>query len=169
MRLGFLLVLIGFIAVGFSFPAKIIRISDGDTILVENLETYERIKVRIWGIDTPEKFKSHKLYREAQRCGVDPETIIYLGKEASKHAHLYLYPGEKVEVIPKGKGYYGRLLGKVILPNGEDYGLLMIEDGYSCVYWKTAPEEYFHSMKKAEKEKVGLWRIKPKVMHCICY
>jgi micrococcal nuclease len=157
--LSFLLVLLGFVALGFSFPAKVIRISDGDTIWVENLQTYEKVKVRIWGIDTPEKFYGSKLYREAKHCGVEPETIHYLGVEASKHAHLYLYPGEKVEVIPKGVGGYGRLLGQVILPNGSDYGLLMIEDGYSCVYWRTAPDSYIEAMKEAERDRNGLWEV----------
>jgi endonuclease YncB( thermonuclease family) len=100
---------------------------------------------------------------------VEPETIHYLGKEASKHAHIYLYPGERVEVIPKGTGYYGRLLGQVILPDGSDYGLLMIEDGYSCVYWRTAPDSYIEAMKEAERDRNGLWEVKPNVMHCLCY
>ncbi|HIC08742.1 MAG TPA: thermonuclease family protein [Aquificales bacterium] len=155
-------------SLSFGFPAKVIRISDGDTIVVENLKTHERVKVRIWGIDTPEKFFSSKLYREAKKCGVEPETIHYLGKLASKHAHEYLYPGEIVEIIPKGYGHYGRLLGKVIV-DGEDYGLLMIEDGYSCVYWKFAPKSYIEAMKEAEQEKKGLWELKPNVMHCLCY
>ena len=163
----FLLILLS-VTLTFGFPAKIIRISDGDTIWVESLETHEKIKVRIWGIDTPEKFYSSKLYREARECGVEPETIHYLGLLASKHAHEYLYSGKVVEIIPKGYGYYGRLLGKVIV-DGEDYGLLMIEDGYSCVYWRTAPKEYREAMKEAEQEKKGLWEIKPKVMRCLCY
>jgi micrococcal nuclease len=167
--LKFFLTLISFSALSFSFPAKVVRISDGDTIWVENLQTHEKVKVRIWAIDTPEKFYGQKLYKEARRCGVEPETIHYLGVEASKHAHIYLYPGEKVEVIPKGVGGYGRLLGQVILPDGSDYGLLMIEDGYACVYWRTAPKEYVKAMKEAEVEKVGLWSVKPSVMHCLCY
>lgn len=164
-RIGLCLLLVSFV---FGFPAKVIRISDGDTILVENLKTHKRIKVRIWGIDTPEKFYGSKLYREAKRCKVEPETIHYLGKLASQHAHEYLYPGEFVEVIPKGRGHYGRLLGKIIVDR-EDYGLLMIGDGYSCVYWKTAPKTYIEAMKEAEKEHKGLWELKSKVMHCLCY
>ena len=156
------------VSISFGFPAKVIRISDGDTLIVENLETHERIKVRVWGIDTPEKFYSSKLYREAKKCGVDPETIHYLGKLASRHAHTYLYPSEIVEIIPKGYGHYGRLLGKVIV-SGKDYGFLMIEDGYSCVFWRTAPKSYIEAMEKAETEHKGLWKIKPRVMHCVCY
>jgi len=163
----FLLILLS-VTLTFAFPAKVIRISDGDTIWVKNLETHEKVKVRIWGIDTPEKFYSSKLYREARECEVKPETIHYLGLLASKHAHKYFHPGKVVEVIPKGHGYYGRLIGKVIV-NGKDFGLLMIKDGYSCVYWKSSPKEYIEAMKDAAQEEKGLWEIKPKVMHCLCY
>ena len=163
----FLFILL-FATLTFAFPAKIIRISDGDTIWVENLKTHEKIKVRIWGIDTPEKRKGKKLTKDIKKCKVNAEEMLYLGKLASKHAHQYLYPGEVIEVIPKGYGYYKRLLGKVIV-NGEDYGLLMVKDGYSCVYWKMTPKTYIEAMKEAELEKRGLWEIKPKVMHCLCY
>jgi len=151
----------------FAFKAKIIRISDGDTIVVEKISG-EKVKIRIWGIDTPEKFYSSKLYREAKECNVSPELIHYLGKLASKYAHKYLYPGEIIEVIPKDKGRYGRLIGKIIT-NGKDFGLLMIKSGYSCVYWKTSSEEYIKAMKEAEKKQRGIWKIYPNVMKCLCY
>lgn len=37
----------------FAFPAKVIKISDGDTITV--LNSKEQTKVRLYGIDAPEK------------------------------------------------------------------------------------------------------------------
>ena len=37
----------------FAFPAKVIKISDGDTITVLNGK--EQTKVRLYGIDAPEK------------------------------------------------------------------------------------------------------------------
>lgn len=37
----------------FAFPAKVIKISDGDTITV--LSGKEQTKVRLYGIDAPEK------------------------------------------------------------------------------------------------------------------
>jgi micrococcal nuclease len=150
------------------FTGEVIRISDGDTLWVEK-ENGEKIKIRVYGIDTPEKYWSHKLEKQAKECKVDPESIIYLGKLASKHAHLYLYPKEEVKVISYGKGYYGRLIGKIILPNGKDYGYLMVKDGYACVYkWNTS-KKYIKAMREAEKEHKGLWGINPSLMHCLCY
>ena len=37
----------------FAFPAKVIKISDGDTIMI--LQDKEQTKVRLYGIDAPEK------------------------------------------------------------------------------------------------------------------
>lgn len=149
--------------------AKVIRISDGDTIVVENLSTHQREKVRIWGIDTPEKFTSKKLYREVKRCHATPERMRYLGILASKHAHRYLYEGEVVKVENLGKGYYGRVIGKVYLPNGKDYGYLMVKDGYACVYWKSTSPKYKKAMEEAKKERKGLWSVDYRLMECLCY
>ncbi|CAD7775187.1 hypothetical protein DMNBHIDG_01077 [Candidatus Methanoperedenaceae archaeon GB37] len=47
----------------FSYQATILKVSDGDTVWV--LMDGRRVKLRLLGIDTPEKFKSKKL---VQRC-----------------------------------------------------------------------------------------------------
>ena len=149
--------------------AKVIRISDGDTVVVEELPNHQREKIRVWGIDTPEKFASEKLYREAKKCHTTPERIRYLGKLASKHAHSYLSEGEIVEVEKLGKGHYGRVIGKIILPNGWDYGYRMVEDGYACVYWKSTSEEYIKAMEEAKENHRGLWEVDYELMKCLCY
>jgi len=149
--------------------AKIIRVSDGDTIVVENLHSYQKEKVRIWGIDTPEKFESKKLYREVKKCHTTPERIKYLGILASKHAHLYLYEGEEVKLEKIGKGYYGRIIGKIYLPDGKDYGFLMVKDGYACVYWRNTSPQYKKAMEEAKEEKRGLWKVDYELMKCLCY
>jgi len=48
---------------------KVTKISDGDTFWVR-LENGKRVKIRVWGIDTSEKFESKKFFREVRRCGV---------------------------------------------------------------------------------------------------
>jgi len=150
-----------------SLTGKIIRISDGDTIVVET-SNGKKLKIRIFGIDTPEKFYTEKLYKEAKKCNVSPELIHYLGKLASKHAHLYLHISENVKIVPLGKGFYGREIAKVILPNGKDFGFLMVKDGYACVYWKNTTKKYIKALHKAEKQKKGLWKINFETMKCLC-
>ncbi len=88
-----LLALIWLCLAGWGFAAglkgKVVKVSDGDTIWVR-LDNGNRVKVRVWGIDTPEKFRSKKLFREARRCGVEPAAIVHLGKLAPRQAEELL-------------------------------------------------------------------------------
>ena len=145
---------------------KIIKVSDGDTIWVR-LENGNRVKVRIWGIDTPEKFPSRKLYKSARYCHVTPEEEVHLGKLASEKAKQIL-DHLKVKLITHGRGYYGRLLAEIILPDGTNYGILMIKEGFACVYWKNHNPVYLRALKKAKKERRGLWSIDYNLMKCLC-
>jgi len=86
------------------------------------------------GIDTPEKFESRKLYREASECGVSVEYMKSLGKMATSHAREYLHEGDQVKVIVYDHDYYGRALAFIILSNGTNYNEQMVADGYACVY-----------------------------------
>jgi micrococcal nuclease len=61
--------------------ATIIRVVDGDTLEITLQGQPE--KVRLIGIDTPGKFESDKLHRDAARTGQDKKTIRALGERAS--------------------------------------------------------------------------------------
>ena len=143
-----------------------VKVSDGDTIWIR-LHNGNRVKVRVWGIDTPEKFRSKKLFKEARRCGVEPAAIVRLGKLASRQAKELL-DHSRVELIPRGRGRYGRLLAVVILPDGEDFGRLMIETVYACIYRKNAPPEYRAAQRRAARERKGLWSVDSELMRCVC-
>ena len=148
--------------------AIVTRVSDGDTIWVQPDTGGKKIKIRIWGIDTPEKFKSRKLYQSARVCRTIPGKVKHLGERASGFAKRIL-KGKKVRVEVMGRGKYGRVLAKIILPDGEDYGLKIIKEGYSCVYWKTTDEAYIKAMKEADKTRKGLWGLDYRLMKCLCY
>ena len=145
---------------------RIVRVSDGDTVWVK-LDNGNRVKMRIWGIDTPEKFKSKKLLREASRCKVPASYIVHLGKLASERAEELL-EGKEVSVRTHGEGRYGRVLGQVFI-DGQDFGLKMLEDGYACVYRKGAPPEYWRAQNQARQGRRGLWGEDYKLMECLCF
>jgi len=73
----------------FAFNGKVVSIHDGDTITV--LSGKEQIKVRLYGIDAPEKKQDY-----GQR---------------SKQFLASLIAGQVIEVEPKGKDRYKRTLG----------------------------------------------------------
>ncbi len=150
-----------------TFSAVVTKVSDGDTIWVTKKDG-QRIKIRIWGIDTPEKFWSRKLYRSARSCRTTTNKVKKLGFKSSWFAKKILYR-KTVKIVTFGRGYYRRMLAKIILPDGEDYGLKIIKEGYSCVYRRNTDPEYIQAMRQAREEKKGLWSIDFNLMDCLCH
>ena len=118
----------------FAFPAKVIKISDGDTITA--LSGKEQTKVRLYGIDAPEKKQDY-----GQR---------------SKQFLASLIAGQVVEVEPKGKDRYKRTLG-IIYYKGQDINAQMVLNGYAWAYVKYS-KIYVDQEKTARKNKLGLWQ-----------
>jgi len=114
--------------------SKVIKISDGDTITV--LNSKEQTKVRLYGIDAPEKKQDY-----GQR---------------SKQFLASLIAGQMVEVEPKGKDRYKRTLG-IILYKGQDINAQMVLNGYAWAYVKYS-KIYVDQEKMAREKKLGLWQ-----------
>ena len=96
---------------------------------------------------------------------VDPrKPVECFGKEASEKAKSILL-GKKVhleqEPTQGNTDKYGRLLRYVFLEDGNDFGLLMIKQGYAYEYTYNIPykyqNEYKQAQKQAEEAKIGLW------------
>lgn len=114
--------------------SKVVKISDGDTITVLNGK--EQTKVRLYGIDAPEKKQDY-----GQR---------------SKQFLASLIAGQMVEVEPKGKDRYKRTLG-IILYKGQDINAQMVLNGYAWAYVKYS-RIYVDQEKTARENKRGLWQ-----------
>lgn len=114
--------------------SKVIKISDGDTITV--LSGKEQTKVRLYGIDAPEKKQDY-----GQR---------------SKQFLASLIAGQVVEVEPKGKDKYKRTLG-IIHFKGQDINAQMVLNGYAWAYVKYS-RIYVDQEKTARENKRGLWQ-----------
>jgi len=120
---------------------------DGDTYFVKIDGKKE--KVRVLGIDTPEK-----------KGGFRPEGCF--GDHASDYAKEKL-KNKKVSLL-KPEGYdetdkYGRLLRYVFL-DGEDFGAHLISEGYAFSYKKfkhPRRSHYNFLEKEAQKNKKGMW------------
>ena len=118
----------------FAFSAKVVKISDGDTIMI--LQDKQQIKVRLFGIDAPEKKQDY-----GQR---------------SKQFLASLIAGQVVEVEPKGKDRYKRTLG-IIHYKGQDINAQMALSGYAWAYVKYS-RIYVDQEKTAREKKLGLWQ-----------
>ena len=114
--------------------SKVIKISDGDMITV--LSGKEQTKVRLYGIDAPEKKQDY-----GQR---------------SKQFLASLIAGQVVEVEPKGEDRYKRTLG-IIHYKGQDINAQMVLNGYAWAYIKYS-RIYVDQEKTARENKRGLWQ-----------
>lgn len=140
------------------------RVVDGDTFELDGKdENGKNLRVRLLGIDTPEKWESKKLDSDAERTGKDKKTIQRLGELASDYVKK-MCEGKKVTLVPEpnyeDKDVYGRLLRYIYLEDGTFVNKKIIEDGYANAFLKY-PVSKLEEFKKAEKEardnKRGLW------------
>jgi micrococcal nuclease len=136
----------------------VIRVIDGDTFELDNKE-----RVRMLGIDTPEKYESSKLDADVQRNGMDKKTIQKLGELASIYTKR-LIEGKKVTLIPESnyddKDVYGRLLRYVYLEDGTFVNKNIVEEGYATAYRKykiSKLDEFITCENEAREKHTGLW------------
>ena len=119
-----------------SFTGKVVKITDGDTIVVLT-EDKEQVKIRLEGIDCPESTQD-------------------FGNRA-KQATSDLCFGKQVKIIKSGEDRYGRTLG-VLYIDGQDINLLSIKSGYAWHFKRySSDQDYASTEGYAKKNKLGLW------------
>ncbi|MEB2328873.1 MAG: thermonuclease family protein [Ignavibacteriaceae bacterium] len=147
--------------------SEVIRI-DGEMVLVQRVidgDTFELPdgrKVRLLGIDTPEKFNNEKLKNE-YASPEDRLVIMKLGELSSDYV-TRMIEGKEVILVPE-ENYedtdrYGRLLRYVYLPDGTLINAKIIEDGFGEVYEKypVSKTNEFRSLQvQARENSRGLW------------
>ena len=120
------------------------KVVDGDTIHVLD-QSKERHKIRLGGIDSPEKKQP-------------------FGKKSTKNLAGYI-AGKNVEVEYSKRDRYGRIIGK-LLKDGQDIDLRQIKDGYAWHYKYYQKEQsklgrvlYSSAEIEARAKKIGLWSV----------
>ena len=125
---------------------KVVRVYDGDSITARAGE--EEIKVRLVGIDAPEKSRKKR----------EP------GQPFSQKATKYLASlvlNKTITIKEYGTDRYGRILGLVFV-DGKNVNLEMVKAGFAEVYrGKHAkgfnPKRYQDAEAEAKTEKRGMW------------
>lgn len=119
------------------FTGKVVRVMDGDTI--EVMKNGEPARIRFYGIDCPEKNQA-------------------FGQKAKQFVSALIF-GEEVEIRHKGRDRYGRIIGEIIMADGNNLNHELVRAGLAWWYERFSPEDtdLENLEKQAQDTKTGLW------------
>ena len=120
---------------GVMYDANILRVSDGDTVVISAPFLPSPLKpelaVRIYGVDTPEKGFRAKCPQEDER-----------GKMATKFTTSAVAKSVKRQVVLYDWDKFGgRVLGDIIL-DGQSLRSLLIQNGFAREYYGDAKQSW---------------------------
>jgi endonuclease YncB( thermonuclease family) len=120
---------------GVTYDAKIVRVSDGDTVVIAApflpAPLKPELAVRVYGVDTPEKGFRAQCPSEDQR-----------GQAASAFTKNAVASTQKHQVIIYGWDKFGgRILGDMIL-NGVSLRSELIKNGFAREYYGEAKQSW---------------------------
>jgi endonuclease YncB( thermonuclease family) len=120
---------------GVTYDATVIRVSDGDTIVIA--ATYlpaplkPELAVRIFGVDTPEK--GHRA-----QCPAENEKAL----KASAYTTNLIKSGKRIQVtLYRWDKFGGRVLGDIIV-DGESVRAGLIQNGLAREYYGDAKQSW---------------------------
>jgi len=118
------------------FTGKVVGVTDGDTIKV--LRNGKEVKVRLFGIDCPEKGQA-------------------FGTKANQETSDLAF-GKEVTVIEHGTDRYGRTLGDVIFHDGKNLNQEQVQSGLAWWYKKYSTDQTLERLEaEAREAKRGLF------------
>ena len=124
---------------GATYPAQILRITDGDTVVIAApflpAPFKPELAVRVYGVDTPEKGFRAQCPSEAQRG----EAASAFTKNAIAQAAAQ---GGKFQVTMYGWDKFGgRVLGDILI-NGQSLRAALIANGFAREYYGEAKQSW---------------------------
>jgi endonuclease YncB( thermonuclease family) len=125
------------------FSGEVVSVANGDTLTV--LQGKQRVKIRLYGIDAPEK--GQVFWKRARRAAADA-------------VH-----GKTVTVQPMGTDRYGQTLAVILMPDGKSLNEHLVREGLAWVFPQYCEdEEICAPLRKLEQEarsgKRWLWQLK---------
>lgn len=119
---------------GEPWTGQVVRVIDGDTVVVKPADGGKPAHVRLWGANCPE--------------------ITWPAGQAAASAARKLMMNQAVVITPMGRSYK-RIVGKILLPDGRDAAEEMIRLGWAKWSRKYAPAETKYQAAEAEAEAAG--------------
>jgi endonuclease YncB( thermonuclease family) len=120
---------------GVTYDAQIIRVTDGDTIVISApflpAPLKPELAVRVFGVDTPEKGHRAQCPSEAQR-GEQASAFTKNAVKSTKKHQVILYSWDK---------FGGRVLGDIVL-DGVSLRAELIRNGFAREYYGDAKQSW---------------------------
>ena len=120
---------------GATYDAQIVRVNDGDTVVIAApflpAPLKPELAVRIYGVDTPEKgFRAQCPSEDAR------------GKAATEFTKSAVSNSSKRQVVLYGWDKFGgRVLGDILL-NGQSLRTMLIQNGFAREYYGEAKQSW---------------------------
>jgi len=114
---------------------RVTRVIDGDTVEVQvdflPKELGNRLYIRVWGVDTPEKgWRAHSEYEQQ------------LGYQATEFTQNLIKNAKSIKIsLIMWDKFGGRILGDVIV-DGQSLRALLLEKGYAKEYYGNKKESW---------------------------
>lgn len=119
---------------------KVVSVADGDTITIIDDLDQGKFKIRLYGIDAPEKKQD-------------------FGQKAKQHLSSLIF-NKEVKIKFTEIDRYGRIIGKVYL-NDNEINIEMLKAGMAWHYSRyDQTSTYITAEKQARKNGIGLWSMK---------
>lgn len=138
-----LLTLLAFFCINLfsaEMTGKVVSVADGDTITIIDDLDQGKFKIRLYGIDAPEKKQD-------------------FGQKSKQYLSSLIF-NKEVKVRFKEIDRYGRIIGKVYL-NDIEINIEMLKTGMAWHYSRyDQTSTYINAEKQARTEKKGIWSIK---------
>lgn len=142
---------------------EIVKILDGDGLIVKNIFTNKEEEIRLLGIDAPELKKCNKLNQDEREVHLAGQFLIELGYKSFEFLRNRAKPKTNITIIQEVKNQqdrFGRTLAYIILPNGKTLNEILIRKGFAKPYNKVYCYELALYQKlnlKAKRKKKGLY------------
>lgn len=143
---------------------EVVKIVDGDGLIVRNILTKKEEEIRLYGVDAPEIKRGDKLIQDERELHLPGTFLMTLGYKSFDFLRNKIKPGRKVTLVQETSNLtdkYGRTLAYVILPNGKSINEILLENGYAKPYDKVYCEKlpiYQAISLKAKSRKRGLFK-----------
>ena len=116
---------------------KIIKVVDGDGLIVENIFNNQEFEIRFLGIDAPELKSCRKLAQDERETHLAAQFLISLGRKSFNYLLEIAPPNTNVSILIEKENeidIYGRTLAYVFLEDGSCLNEIMIQEGFAKPY-----------------------------------